>query len=58
MVARVPPKDEAGVQFPLAAPISPGDPTVCANYERPAAIKAKYDPINLFRLDQNMKPRA
>ena len=28
------------------------------NYDRLVAIKTKYDPTNLFRLNQNIKPKA
>ncbi len=29
-----------------------------ANYERPVAAKPKYDPENMFRVNQNIKPYA
>jgi FAD/FMN-containing dehydrogenase len=30
--------------------------TYGANFERLSAIKQKYDPANLFRVNQNIKP--
>jgi FAD/FMN-containing dehydrogenase len=29
-----------------------------ANYDRPAALKAKYDPTNLFRMNLNVAPAS
>ena len=33
-----------------------GDCIFCQNYARLAALKTKYDPTNLFRVNQNIKP--
>jgi FAD/FMN-containing dehydrogenase len=29
-----------------------------ANYQRLTELKRRYDPLNLFRMNQNVKPRA
>jgi len=30
----------------------------CDNYDRLAAVKAKFDPTNLFRVNQNIQPAS
>ncbi|MPZ48080.1 MAG: hypothetical protein GEU75_02000 [Dehalococcoidia bacterium] len=38
--------------------ISWSAPPSAPNYDRLVEVKTKYDPRNLFRLNQNIKPRA
>ena len=48
----------AYVNFMMDEGIDRVQATYRNNYQRLAAIKAKYDPQNLFRVNQNIRPQS